>query len=115
MVMIPVYFLLTLVVFYLTFVFFCALMKLRAVRDNGYLKDAPEIVRMFAYLTLALGLLLDALLNLLLSAVFMELPREFLTTYRVIRLKKSGTPWQKSCANWLCRQLDALDEHHCND
>lgn len=102
-----------LLVFWLTFVFFCSVMKLRTVRDSGYLKDAPIIVKVFAYLTLAIGLALDALLNMLLSVVFIELPHEWLTTYRVIRLKQFGNDWQRACARWMCKQLESINEHHC--
>lgn len=104
----------TLLIFWLTFVFFCSVMKLRTVRDNGYLATAPMIVKAFAYLTLGIGLILDAMLNLLLSPILLELPHEWLTTDRVIRLKQFGNDWQRSCAKWLCKQLDALDEHHCS-
>ena len=103
----------TLLVFYLTFVYFCAVMKLRSARESGYLKDAPFIVKAFAWITLIVGLLLDSLLNVLLSVILMEPPREFLTTFRMIRLKKEGNDWQKSVARWMCKQLDNLDEHHC--
>ena len=98
---------------YVTFVFFCALMKLRTTRDVGALKGAPVIILAFAYLTLILGLIIDAILNILLSILFVELPHEWLTTDRVRRLKTSGNTWQRACSNWLCKQLDKLDEHHC--
>lgn len=104
---------LTLLVFWFTFVFFCAVMKLRIVRDSGYLKDAPLIVKSFSYITLFIGLLCDFIFNVLLSVVFIEPPQEWLTTQRVIRLKQYGNTWQKACANWLCQQLGNLDEKHC--
>jgi len=101
------------VLLFIVFVFFCAVMKLRTVRDSGYLNDAPAIIRVYAYLTLDMGLLADLLLNVLLSILFLELPQEWLTTDRAKRLKVSGNPWQKACANWLCVQLNNLDEKHC--
>jgi hypothetical protein len=103
----------TLGVFFATFVFFLAVMKLRTARDMGVLKDAPKIIIAFAYTALGIGLALDVLLNLLLSVVFVELPHEWLTTDRVIRLKQFGNDWQKSCARWMCKQLENIDEHHC--
>jgi hypothetical protein len=103
--------------FFITFVFFCAVLKLREVRDAGYIKQAPIVVRVFAWGTLILGLVADAVLNVCLSPILLEPPRidlnEWLTTYRVSRLKKEGNGWQKSCANWLCKQLDAFDSNHC--
>jgi len=102
-----------LILLFIVFIFFCAVMKLRTVRDSGYLKDAPLIIRVYANSALFIGLLSDFLLNVLLSILFVELPQEWLTTDRVKRLKVSGNPWQKSCANWLCVQLNNLDEKHC--
>lgn len=96
-----------------TFVLLCAVLNLRVARDSGYLAAAPAIVRAFAYLALAIGLLSDVLLNVLLSFVFVEPPFEWLTTDRVKRLKVSGNDWQKSCARWLCGVLNSLDARHC--
>jgi hypothetical protein len=107
------YTIITLSIFWLTFVFLNAVLHLRTARDSGYLKIAPAIVRAFAYLALGIGLVLDTALNVMLSIVFWELPQEFLTTKRVIRLKRQGNDWQKSCSNWLCKQLNALDSNHC--
>lgn len=98
---------------YGTFVFFVAVMKLRDARDAGLLKNAPRLIMAFAYLTLITGLISDAILNLLLSPLFFELPKEFLTTARIKRLKIDGTDWQKRCANWLCNQLKTFDINHC--
>ena len=105
----------TLVAFFATFVFLCAVLFLRTARDSGYLNEAPKIVLWFAYTTLLIGLLCDALLNVLLSVVFVEPPQEWLTTDRVKRLKNSGTDWQRACARWLCGILDHLDTNHCGD
>lgn len=106
---------LLLVVFYLTFVYFLAVIKLRDSRDSGVLKNAPLIIRSFAYLTLAIGLVLDVTLNILLSVVLIEPPQEFLTTDRVKRLKNSGNDWQRACSRWLCGQLNNIDSKHCGD
>ena len=104
-----------LTVFFITFILFCAVMELRSVRDAGKLHDAPFIFRLFAYLTLGIGFLFDAMLNLLLSPILLEMPQEWLTTYRVARLKKNGNRWQRSVATWMCNQLSRIDINHCGE
>lgn len=111
--LITIYSLAVLLVMYLTFVYLCAILKLRDARDAGALDDAPLIVKLYAYSTLFIGLLLDVMLNVLLSFVFLEPPFEWLTTDRVRRLKDSGNDWQKACARWLCKQLSRIDLKHC--
>ena len=113
--LIAIYSLAVLALMYLTFVFLCAILKLRDARDMGALDDAPLIVKLYAYSTLFIGLLLDVTLNVLLSVVFLELPQEWLTTDRVKRLKDSGNDWQTACARWLCKQLSRIDLKHCGD
>ena len=108
-----IYLLATTAALFWTFVFLCAVLKLRDAREAGKLKGAPLIVRAFAWITLLIGLLLDVALNLLLSIPLMEPPQEWLTTDRMKRLKHGGNDWQRACARWLCKQLDALDDNHC--
>lgn len=114
----------TLQVFFLTFVLFCAILKLRDVRDAGKLQDAPWIFKLFAYLTLVVGFISDALLSILLSPILLDMPmrrtgrwyqREWLTTDKMIRLKREGNAWQKSCATWMCNQLTRIDDNHCGE
>ena len=112
------YFSLLIVLLFSTFVFLCAILKLREVNDAGLIKDSPMIVKEFAYLTLLIGLISDFSLNILFSIFVFDMPnlldkREWLTTGHVSRLKKTGSGWAKSCAVWLCTQLDNLDNNHC--
>lgn len=113
--LIAIYLLGVMGVMYLTFVYLCAILKLRDARDAGALDDAPIIIKLYAYTTLLIGLLLDVSLNVLLTVVFVESPCEWLTTDRVRRLKDSGNDWQKACARWLCKQLSRVDLKHCGD
>lgn len=103
------------VVSFLTFMLFCAVLTLRSAHESGKLREAPVIVIAFALATLALGAVFDVLLNILLSPIFLEPPRELLTTNRCRRLRKSGTRWQRNCANWMCRVLSSLDYNHCKE
>ncbi|MFZ2541843.1 MAG: hypothetical protein WAW75_08730 [Gallionella sp.] len=108
-----IYALLTLEVMFATFIFFCAVLKLRDARDRELLQDVPPVIRLFAYSTLAIGLVLDVALNILLSPILLEPPQEWLTTDRMKRLKHGGNDWQRACARWMCKQLDSLDDNHC--
>jgi hypothetical protein len=110
-----IYLIATVAVLYGTFVFLLAVLKLRDARDKGTMIDAPLVMRLFAYTTLAIGLLLDAVLNILLSIVLLEPPQEWLTTDRMKRLKHGGNDWQRACARWMCKQLNSFDDHHCGD
>lgn len=108
-----IYLLATAAALFWTFVFLCAVLKLRDAREAGKLKGAPWIVLAFAYLTLLIGLLLDVALNVLLSLPLLEPPQEWLTTDRMKRLKHGGNDWQRACARWLCKQLHSIDDNHC--
>lgn len=110
-----IYLCLTMLVFFLTFVLFCAVIKLRDIRDKDMLYNSPWIFRMFAYLTLLIGFICDTLLNMLLTPILLELPQELLTTNRMIRLKREGNGWQKSVAKWMCNQLARIDVNHCKE
>jgi hypothetical protein len=104
-----------------TFVFLCAILKLRDAKEAKKLDGAPKIVLLFAYSTLLIGLMFDIALNFILSIILLDPPAltgdryqiEWLTTTHISRLKKSGNDWQKSVSNWLCKQLDRLDNKHC--
>lgn len=114
--MVAIYYIpILLLVCFITFILFCAVMHLRNVRDDGLLDDAPVIIKAFAYLTLFVGLVFDVLLNVVLSVVLVEPPLEWLTTDRMKRLKSSGNRWQKAVSNWMCAQLGRLDFNHCGE
>lgn len=96
-----------------TFVFFVAIMKMREIKDHIFLLHGS--VRWICYLILFIGLILDTLLNwIVLTVAFAELPREFLSTSRVIRHKYHSTHWRQDQALWWCRNfLSPFDEKHC--
>ena len=98
-----------------TWIIYIAVMSLRTLRDNGTFYELNWSVRWLAYVTLYVGLVLDALLNVLvLSVLFLELPKEILSTARVRRWKKSGYGYRKNLACWLCKQwLTPFDARHC--
>jgi len=96
-----------------TFVCFVAIMKMREVKDEIF--RLHWSVRWVCFFILAVGLVLDTLLNwVLLTVSFLEFPREFLSTSRVVRHKHNSTHWRKDQALWFCKHfLQPFDERHC--
>jgi hypothetical protein len=101
-----------LLVVWLLFIFYAAVMNFQRARDAGQL-NWP--MKGFAYPALFVGLLLDAAVNLVVCTVgFLELPRELLVTSRLSRLKKTEG-WRAKVASWLCAHLlDPLDPSGCH-
>ena len=105
-----------LAVMYLTWVLFVAIICLRMVRDAGRL---TKLMMPFGYITLTIGLLLDAALNLLMSIPLLELPqyqlKEILLTARLKRLIIGGG-WRATQAKFWCRNfLTPIDPSHCGE
>jgi hypothetical protein len=107
--------LISLFLFISTFVFFVAIMKMREIKYE--ILALHWSVRWVCYFILFIGLLLDTLLNwVLLTIVFMEFPKEFLSTARVIRHKYYSSGWRQDQALWFCRQfLTPFDPKHCDE
>ena len=93
---------------WLTWVWFSAVMRWRELHDQGLLDSKHLIVRWCIYINLAIGFILDASCNILISPLIFELPRydlkvgsgihwynrEFLLTNRLIRWHHSTkTDW----------------------
>ena len=89
-------------------------MKLREAQDVLFTLHWSVI--WIAWLILFVGLLLDTLLNwIVLTIVFVDVPRETLSTARVRRLKKSSG-WRQRLSVWLCDNfLNPFDNNHCGD
>ena len=100
--------------FVMTFVFFVAIMSMRTLQDKIYTLHGS--VRWVCFLILFIGLVLDTALNwIVLTVAFWELPREFLSTARVIRHKYHSTHRRQDQAYWWCRNfLEPFDPWHCN-
>ena len=101
--------------FILTFVCFVAIMKMREVKDEIF--RLHWSVRWICYGILFTGLILDTLLNwIVLTISFYELPREFLSTSRVVRHKFHSGGFRQIQANWWCRNfLVVFDSKHCEE
>jgi hypothetical protein len=100
-----------LLLMWVTWTFFLAVMHLRIVRDTvGFTK----INIIPAYCTLAVGLVLDALLNLAMCIPLLDPPRELLLTGKFKRLIKEDMGWRGDVAEFLCQHfLVPADPGHC--
>lgn len=99
---------------YATWLFYVAVMALRAVHRMG---GIPRLALPFAYTTLAIGLWLDFILNILMSLPLLEPPQwqrsEFLLSPRLTRLVAQGG-WRAAEARFWCRNfLEPFDPGHC--
>lgn len=96
-----------------TFVLYVAIMKMREVQHRIWRLHWP--VRWTCYLILFVGLIFDTLLNwIVCTVIFLEFPKEFLTTSRVVRHKYQSTHWRKDLADYFCYHwLTPFDEKHC--
>lgn len=96
-----------------TFTLYVAIMKMREVKDRLWRLHWP--VRWVCYLILLIGLIFDVLLNWVVCTIsFLEFPREFLTTSRVVRHKYQSTGWRQAQAKYWCEHwLTPFDNKHC--
>jgi hypothetical protein len=95
--------------FLMTWVFYLALMNLKTVRHSLH-----PIAKANAYVLLFIGYVLDVILNITLgTALYLDLPREWLFTARLQRLKAKGG-WRGDMARWMCDHLlNQFDVGHC--
>ena len=99
--------------FITTFILYVAIMKMREVQNEIY--RLHWSVRWVCFLILFIGLVFDVLLNwIALIIIFVELPREFISTTRVVRHKYYSTHWRHDLAMWFCKNwLSPFDIRHC--
>lgn len=86
----------SLVLMYLTFVHFGAVMRARELRDSRTMTwKNDKVLWSWCMAVLVIGLLLDFLTNVIVATIVMlELPHEWLTTYRLIRWNHTtSTSW----------------------
>jgi len=93
-------------------ILFLAVMSLR-VNQN----EVSSVAKIWAYPILVIGLVADALFNIILGTLFfVELPHEILFTARCERHIDKSTGWRHNLAKWFCRNfLDPFDinNKHC--
>ncbi len=93
---------------YVLWLFFLAVMNLQRARDAGTLTRAAYCLGLPI---LYLGLLIDFLVNVVvLTFLFLELPREWLVTARLTRYARSSAGWRRTMALWFAANLlDTFD------
>ena len=95
----------------LTWVMYLAIMGLIPHR-----KELHPIAKVHAYILVAIGLLMDTILNVVVaSVILLQPPREFLLTHRLQKNIRRGG-WRGRVSKWVCEHLlDQFDPkgHHC--
>ena len=101
------YLLTILAITYALFVFYAAVMNIKRVRDAGQLSWFGKAL---GYPTLAIGLLLDLLVNVLVMTVLLlEIPQELTVTSRLKRHHRESTGWRLAVVKFFEPVLDPLD------
>ena len=92
---------------YALYVFYCAVMNIKRVRDMGKL---TKVGYAFGLPTLWIGLVLDLAVNVLvMTPILMELPRELTVTSRLKRHHRDSTGWRLAVVKFFEPVLDPLD------
>lgn len=100
---------------YLCWLLFLAIMNLKRAKDAGTISKPALFL---GYPALAVGLVLDVLVNVCVySIIILDIPKELLTTAHLDRtLATYKTGWRRAVALWICRNLlDTFDPSgpHC--
>ena len=89
------------------YVFYCAVMNIKRVRDAGKL---TKLGMAFGYPTLVIGLVLDLLVNVfVMTIILLEVPQEFTVTSRLKRHNRASTGWRLAVVKFFEPVLDPLD------
>lgn len=89
------------------YVFYCATMNLKRLRDNNQLNGFNLIL---GYPTLLIGFILDFLCNVfVMTVLFLELPQEYTVTSRLKRHFSSGLGWRCQVSVFFKKILDPID------
>lgn len=92
---------------YLLWLHFVAVMHLKHMRADGLLTKEQTY---FGYTTLAVGLVLDLLVQVFISLLFLEIPREWTVSGRLWRLSNGKPSWrQKLALKIRVALLDSVD------
>ena len=93
---------------YVLWIFYLAVMGLQRARDAGTLTRTAYVLGLPI---LYAGLLIDFIVNVIvLTVIFLDLPREWLVTARLTRYAKGGMGWRRLMALWFAANLlDTFD------
>lgn len=102
--------------FYLLWIFYLAVMSLYRAHKE---KKLTLMAKVFGYPVLAVGAIIDALINIVPCTILaLDPPKEFLTTQRLERYLSDKTGWRYKVAYFVCSQLlDTFDPSgiHCKN
>lgn len=98
---------------YLLWGLYLAVMPLMRARNNNALTVPAKIL---GYPILAVGYLIDFLVNMSVATVlFLELPKEWVVTARLIRYINGSEGFRYKIATWICSNLlDPFDPTGCH-
>lgn len=89
------------------YVFYAAVMNIKRVRDIGKLTKLGMVL---GYPALAIGLVLDLLVNaFVMTIILLELPQELTVTSRLKRHNRESTGWRLAVVKFFEPVLDPLD------
>jgi len=112
-----VYFITSMIVFWVTAIAFVAVMHFKILKDNGILQQLNWSVKWLGYSMLYIGLVTDLLLNVVvMTVVLLEPPKEVLTTSRIKRWYwNKGGGWRHKVAVFFAKNyLLPFDPTHMN-
>jgi hypothetical protein len=97
----------TVLSFYIMWVFYLAVMNLKRVRDE---KKLTPLVTAVASPLIASAIALDVLLNVIvLTVVFMEIPKEYTISQRLRRYNNTEKGYRLKVAKFMEQFLDPFD------
>jgi len=101
------------VALYVLWVYYLAVMNLKRANDAQKLQGA---IKAFAWLVLAPGYLLDALVNfVIVPFILFDIPRGWLVTGTLSYHVKNSTGYRYHVARWFCSTLlDRFDPSGCH-
>ena len=96
---------------YITWIGYIAAMQLRQRLD-----ELHPVAKAHAYVFGIVFVLFDFIVNMTFGTmIFLDIPREFMLTQRLKRMKQEGADWQASTASWICthllNQFDPTGDH----
>ena len=87
--------------FVLCWILYLAIMNLAEHRDRLH-----PVAKFHAYFViLPVGYVVDALLNLMVCAIFLRIPRDWLLTGTLKRTINNNDGWRCATAAWICEHL----------
>jgi hypothetical protein len=100
---------------YIFWLVYIVVMGIYRAHLNGKLNGA--VIKTLSFPIVVTGFVMDVLANIFIATiVFLEPPREWLVTDRLIRYNKYDIGWRNKLAEWICKNLlDVFDPtgYHC--